>query len=191
MVKLGVDGDPVRSAAQHLAGLSFESGWPCAVTPGLGKFRGPGRKTDPCPYATLVALKALVQIPEWRDSKACLNGAETLLKLWEQRKERRPYMFAMGTNFAKLKAPMVWYDILHVLDVLTQLPHLLEDKRLLEMVETVKAKSDEGGRFTAESIWKPWSGWEFGQKREASFLLTLLAQRIFGRMSEPRSTLKA
>lgn len=43
-------------------------------------------------------------------------------------------MFAIGTDFAKLKVPMVWYDILHALEVLTQFPHLLKDRRLLKMI---------------------------------------------------------
>jgi hypothetical protein len=184
LVKMGMGESPaVQKAAGHIAGLSFESGWPCTVAPEYGKFRGPGRKTDPCPYATLIALKALAQMPEWRDNKACLTGAEALLTLWEQRKERKPYLFAMGTDFKKLKAPMVWYDILHVLEVLTQFPSLQKDKRLLEMVDLMKAKADSEGRFTAESVWKAWSEWEFGQKKEPSYWITLQAQRILKRMA--------
>lgn len=186
VVKLGMREDFIfQAAAQHLASLSANNGWPCTVSPNLGKFRGPGRKTDPCPYATLISLKALSQIPEWRGSEVCIRGAESLLQLWEQRKERRPYLFAMGTDFAKLKAPMVWYDILHVLEVLTQFRPIRKDRRLLEMVDIMKAKSDHGGRFTAESVWKAWSNWEFGQKKTPSFWLTLHAYRMLERMSEP------
>jgi hypothetical protein len=185
LVKLGIRDDSViQSAARHLASLAADTGWPCTVSSNLGKFRGPGRKTDPCPYATLISLKALSQIPEWSDSEVCLRGAESLLQLWEQRKQRRPYLFAMGTDFAKLKAPMIWYDILHVLEVLTQFRHLRKDKRLLELVDILKAKSDPEGMFTAESIWKAWSNWEFGQKKILSFWLTLQAQKISKRMSE-------
>lgn len=172
----------VRKAANHLASLIRENGWPCAVAPVLGRFRGPGRKGDPCPYANLVALRALAQIPEWRDGDACRTGVETLLTLWAQRRERRPYLFAMGADFAKLKAPLVWYDILHVADVLTQFPWLRQDQRLREMVETVEAKADDEGRFRAESIWTAWKGWEFGQKRAPSRWITLLAQRVLARM---------
>jgi len=184
LVKLDERENPaVQSAAQHLAGLIFDNGWPCAVTPELGKFRGPGRKTDPCPYATLISLKALAQIPEWRDNKACVTGAKALLTLWEQRQERRPYLFAMGTDFAKLKAPMVWYDIIHVLEVLTQFPGMLEDRRLLEMLDIMKNNCDEHGRYTPGSIWKAWSEWEFGQKRSPSYWLTLQVHRILKRVS--------
>jgi hypothetical protein len=33
-------------------------------------------------------------------------------------------MFAMGSDFAKLRAPLVWYDILHVTETLTRFPWL-------------------------------------------------------------------
>jgi len=183
LVKLGMGENPViQMAAKHLGGLSFDSGWPCVVSPEYGRFRGPGRKTDLCPYGTLIALKALAQFQEWRDSKVCEIGSQTLLQLWEQRKERRPYLFAMGTDYSKLKMPLIWYDILHVLEVLTQFPALKKDKRLLEMVNIIKTKSIEG-QFTAESIWKAWSSWEFGQKKEPSYLLTWQVHRILKRIS--------
>jgi len=183
LVKLGLEKDErVKAAARHLASLIRGNGWPCAATSALGKFRGPGRKTDPCPYATLVALKALSQMRQWRDSDVCRTGAEALLSLWEQRKESRPYLFGMGADFIKLKAPLIWYDILHVTDVLTQFPWLRGDKRLREMAAMVEAKADEQGRFTPESVWKAWSEWEFGQKRAPSPWLTLMAQRMLKRL---------
>ena len=81
-------------------------------------------------------------------------------------KRKRPYLFAMGTDFSKMKAPLIWYDILHVTDVLTQIPWALEDHRLHEMIEVINQKADEIGSFTAESIWMDWKTWEFGQKKE-------------------------
>ncbi len=185
LARWGLRDDPrVEAAAAHLASLVRENGWPCAVSPDLGKFRGPGRKSDPCPYATLVALKALAQLPKHSQSEACRIGAETLLTLWTQRRERRPYLFAMGTHFARLKAPLIWYDVLHVTDVLTQFPWLKEDPRLREMVDVVRAKADAQGRFTPESVWKAWRGWEFGQKREPSRWLTLVVWQMLRRLDE-------
>ena len=183
LLKFGLQEDRrVQTAYHHLAGLIRENGWPCAATEELGRFRGPGRKADSCPYSTLLMLKTLSQMPEWLDSDACRIGAEALLSLWEQRRERRPYLFAMGTDFAKLKAPLIWYDILHVLDVLTQFPWLRQDPRLREMVGVVRAKAGEHGRFTPESVWMAWKEWDFGQKRSPSPWLTLLAQRIVNRI---------
>src|SRR5512139_2868006 len=178
LVKLGVKDRRVKAAAKYLASLLRDNGWPCAATPELGKFHGPGRRSDPCPYANLIALKALAQTREWYDDDVCHLGAETLLSLWQQRKAQRPYLFAMGTDFAKLKAPLIWYDILHVMEVLTQFEWLRRDKRLGEMVAIVKAKADKQGCFTPESIWQAWREWDFGQKREPSAWLTLIAQRM-------------
>jgi hypothetical protein len=183
LVKMGMGKDPaVQTAAQHIAGLGFEDGWPCTVSPEMGKFHGPGRRTDPCPYATVITLKALAQLPEWRASPACKNGIEAILKLWEQRKERKPYLFGMGTDFKKLKLPFIWYDVLHVLETLTQFPGVSKDKRVLEMADIVKGKADGEGKFTAESAWKAWADWDFGQKKTPSYWITLQAQRILGRL---------
>ncbi|MGE5584941.1 MAG: hypothetical protein ACM309_05290 [Bacillota bacterium] len=92
-------------------------------------------------------------------------------------------MFYMGTDFRKLKAPLVWYDLLHVLDVLSQFPWLVTDARLMDMTTTLKQKADPHGRFSAESIWTPWKAWEFGQKKEPSRWITVLAWRIIGRIN--------
>jgi hypothetical protein len=183
LLRFGLGEDPrIKTAVQYLVGPIRENGWPCAVSPEMGKFRGPGRKDDPCPYANLVMLKALAQSAEWRDSQASHNGAETLLTLWNERRERHPYLFYMGTDFCKLKAPLVWYDILHVLDVLTQFPWLRGDSRLQSMVDVIRIKADQQGHFTPESIWTAWKGWDFGQKHEPSPWLTLMAQRVLKRM---------
>jgi hypothetical protein len=185
LINMGLGDDPaVRTAAAYLAELSFEKGWPCAVSADLGKFRGPGRKTDPCPYATLVSLKALSRLPEWRDSPVCRTGAAALLDLWDRRKETKPYLFAMGTDFAKLKAPLVWYDILHIMEVLTQFPWLSGDKRMGEMADIIRTKADTQGCFTPESVYKSWAEWDFGQKKRPSPWLTLLTQRVLKRWSK-------
>jgi hypothetical protein len=181
LVKLGVKDRRVKAAAKYLASLVRDNGWPCAATSDLGKFHGPGRRSDPCPYANLITLKALAQTREWHDDDVCQVGAETLLSLWSQRTAQRPYLFAMGSDFAKLKAPLIWYDILHVTAVLTQFEWLRSDKRLGEMVSIVKTKADNQDRFTPESIWQAWRDWDFGQKREPSAWLTLIAQRMLKR----------
>ncbi|MCL5985526.1 MAG: hypothetical protein M1371_03065 [Actinobacteria bacterium] len=130
------------------------------------------------PFQILINLPVHYGGSGVQSSNECKIGAETLLTLWEQSRERHPYMFYMGTDFTKLKAPLIWYDMLHVLDILTQFPWLHSDVRLKEMVDIVGAKADEMGRFTPESIWKAWTEWEFGQKKEPSKWLTLIAQRI-------------
>jgi hypothetical protein len=182
MARFGFGGRPkIQEALAHLVSLERENGWPCAASPELGKFRGPGRKADPCPYANLLMLKLLAQFPGRHSDQPTRIGVETALTLWEQRRDRRPYLFAMGTDFVKLKAPLLWYDILHVTDVLTQIPWVVEDRRLREMIEVVRSKAGQDGKYTAESIWMDWKTWEFGQKKEPSKWITLVAHRVLKR----------
>ena len=182
LAKFGLETDPkVQAATHHLVGLIRDNGWPCAVSKELGKFRGPGRKDDPCPFASLAMLKALSVMEEWRDSPECHTGTNALLELWSESTTQHPYMFFMGTDFRKLKVPFVWYDLLHVLDVLTRFPWLRDDARLRDMLEVLTRKADEQEHFTLESVWTAWKDWEFGQKKEPSRWLTLLAWRILRR----------
>jgi hypothetical protein len=183
LASFGLGGEPkVRRAAAHLVGLVCENGWPCAVSKELGKWRGPGRKEDPCPFANLAMLKALSMMNEYHDSAAVHAGAETLLTLWKESLDLHPYIFYMGNDFRKLKVPLVWYDVLHVLDVLSRFSWLRSDPRLADMTRVMSQKMGPDGRFTPESVWTPWKSWEFGQKKSPSRWLTLLAWRIIGRM---------
>jgi hypothetical protein len=182
LVKMGLQSEPaVQKAAGYLAGMVRENGWPCVVSKELGKFRGPGRKEDPCPFATLAMLKAFTAMDEWQDSPACRTGAETLLHLWSESATEHPYIFYMGTDFRKLKVPFVWYDLMHVLEVLTRFHWLKDDPRLLEMANLLKNKSDGEGCFLPESVWLAWKDWEFGQKKIPSRWLTLTAWKILER----------
>lgn len=185
----GYGEDPrVQTAVEHLSGLARpDGGWPCAVCPDLGRFRGPGRKDDPCPYATLVMLKALGRLPTWRGHRASLAGAEVLLELWSQRRDRRPYLFAMGSDFAKLKAPLIWYDVLHMVEVLSEFPAIQGDHRFRELCAVVQSYSEGQVGVTPGSVWRAWKAWDFGQKREPSRWLTLLVLRLQNRIEEVRS----
>jgi hypothetical protein len=182
LVRFGcMEDKKVAKSIEYLISIVRPNGWPCTVSPRLGKFRGPGRKDDMCPYATLVMLKLISELPEVRDGEAARAGAEALLELWAHSKDRHPYMFYAGTDFRKLKAPFVWYDILHVAEVLTKFPWLHQDGRLKEMVRTIEMKADSSGRFVPESVWSSWKDWEFGQKKEPSRWLTLMVNRILNR----------
>lgn len=180
--KLGVSDNLLGAGIKYLASLIKDNGWACTVSQEMGKFRGPGRKDDPCPYATLVMLKLLSQFDDYRNSNECHIGAECLLGLWEKSMETHPYLFYMGDDFKKLKAPTMWYDIVSVTDVLSQFEWLRSDQRLNEMINIIKTKKCENGWFTPESEYKACKGWDFGQKKNPSQWLTLLILRIFKRM---------
>jgi hypothetical protein len=188
LLKLGLGDDPrVEAAGEHLMRLGRTDhaagliGWPCAVSGSLGSWRGPGRKDDPCPFANLTMLKMAAQHPAWRDAPQTHAGVETLLALWADSRTRHPYIFYMGDDFRKLKAPFIWYDLLHVLEVLTQFPWAKGDARLDDMLTLLAGKADAEARFTAEAVYQPWAAWEFGQKKAPSRWLTLLAHRILAR----------
>jgi len=174
----------VQRAVDHLVSLVDENGWRCIVAPELGKFRGPGRKADPCPIVNVYALKALAQVPELLDSPAARTGAEMLLWHWEHQGERKIYMFGIGTNFRKLKYPFVWYDILHVVDVLSRFPFIHTDPRFREMVETITAQADENDRYTATSMYRAWKGWAFADKKHPSPWLTFLVLQVQKRIGQ-------
>ncbi|MEN6299055.1 MAG: hypothetical protein ABFD51_03935 [Anaerolineaceae bacterium] len=182
LAKMGLQDDSrVQAAVQHLTSLVRINGWPCAGSKEIGKFRGPGRKEDACPYATLIMLRTLALFPEQHASDASHAGVECILDLWQNSREKHPYLFHMGTDFRKLKAPLVWFDIIHVLDVLSQFEFARGDDRFQDMLSVVTVKQSEKGRYTPESIWTVWKGWDFGQKREPSPWLTFLILRIIHR----------
>jgi hypothetical protein len=106
---------------------------------------------------------------------------ETLLSLWNESENQHPYMFYMGTDFRKLKAPLFWYDILHVLDVLSHFSWARKDRRFRQMLSLVQSKADGDGRYIPESIWTVWNSWDFSQKKVPSPGLTFFVQRILNR----------
>lgn len=179
LVKFGLEDDQrVKRGIEYLTRIVKENGWPCAGSTQLGTFHGPGRKCDPCPYANLIMVKLLSATRDYSNSEACHLGAESLLHCWAERETFHPYIFYMGNDFSKLKAPLVWFDIIHVAYVLSQLPWLKQDTRLNEMKAIIAQKADADGRFTPESIWMAWKEWDFGQKKVPSPYLTYLATKI-------------
>lgn len=172
----------IKQGVDHLVAFHKDLGFPCTVSAELGKFRGPGRKDDNCPYASLIMLKLMFSIPEYRDSEIAENTAQGLLTLWESSLERHPYMFYMGTDFRKLKAPAMWYDLVSVVDVLSQIESVKTDKRFIEMVSMIKDKQGNDGLFTPEAVYQKFKGWDFGQKKSPSPYLTYLCCRILKRL---------
>jgi len=185
LLSFGLGDDPrLQQAGEHLADLVDDNGWRCAGSPEVGKFRGPGRKDDPCPIANVYALKALALLPELAGSPAAHVGAEMLLSHWENQAGRKMYLFGIGTDFRKLKYPFVWYDILHVVEVLSRLPFVHDDPRLGQMLAAITAQAGEAGRYTATSMYTAWKGWSFADKKNPSPWLTFLVQRIVARCQQ-------
>ena len=179
LVKAHVDYDKyIKAGVEYLLTFYKDNGFPCTVSSSLGKFRGPGRKDDCCPYATLLMAKLLSDIPEYKNSSIVYELVEVLLSLWEKSAEKHPYMFYMGTDFRKLKAPEIWYDIISVADVLSRFENVRKDKRFIEMISIIKEKQDDNGLFTPEAIYLKYKNWDFGQKKIPSAYLTYLCLKI-------------
>lgn len=182
LIKAGVDYDEhIRQGVDYLVSLEKEQGFSCSASEELGTFRGPGRKGDCCPYATMVMLRLLSHIEEYKNSETAMKAIDSLLSLWECSQERHPYMFYMGTDFRKLKAPALWYDIVSVTDCLSAFEYARTDTRFGEMISIIKSKQDEKGLFTPESVYQKCKGWDFGQKKEVSLYLSYLCLRILER----------
>jgi len=173
----------VKRGVDHLITLCTERGFPCSVSDEHGSFRGPGRKDDCCPYATLIMLNLLSETGEYRNSAVARIGIDTILSLWENSLIRHPYMFYLGTDFRKLKAPAIWFDIVSVADCLSKFEYAKADARFHEMIGTIKEKQGDDGMFTPESIYQKCKGWDFGQKKTVSPYLSFLCMRTLARIN--------
>lgn len=186
LLAAGMGEDPrVKAGVAHLVNTASDNGWRCVTDSGLGKFRGPGRKDDPCPIANVYMLKLLAEVPEMVEGAAAHTGVAMLLEHWARRGEWRPYLFGVGSDFGKLKYPFVWYDVLHVTDVLSRFPFARKDTRLQEMAKHIAAQANDQGRYTATSIYRTWAGWSFSDKKHPSPWLTFLALRMHSRFNTP------
>ncbi len=175
----------LKQGVTYLAGLLRPNGFPCAVS--QGTWRGPGKKADSCPYASLCMLRLFAVLPQWRESEAAKTAAESILWLWENSWEQHPYMFFMGTDFRKLKAPPVWYDLVAVADTLGKFPFVRQDPRYLEMLQIIADKQGSDGLFTPEAVYQGAKGQDFGQKKTPSMYLTFLCLRALGRQQPTKA----
>ncbi|MFX0212423.1 MAG: hypothetical protein ACFFDT_40995 [Candidatus Hodarchaeota archaeon] len=172
-----------RKAVDHLTALIQDNGLRCYSS--IPKFRGPGRKDDHCPYANLLALKALASFSgrkQIRDS--CSNAIQAQLDFWKNRTQWKIYLFGIGTDFQKLKYPNIYYNIIHVLDVLSLFQEAKESSYFHEMLAVVNNKQIENGSFVPESVWRAFKKYDFGQKKISSPTLTYKISEINNRCNK-------
>ena len=181
--------DHVKQGVDFLVGLQRENGFPCAVSKELGQWRGPGKKADPCPYANLTMLRLLAMIPEYASSSVAWIAIDALLAQWENSLNAHPYLFYMGTDFRKLKAPAIWFDLVAVCDCLSQYPQARSDRRFAQMLALLETKANDQNQFTPESIYLKTKHWDYGQKKQPSPWLTYLCLQILKRCGRFGETL--
>ena len=146
--------------------------------------QGQAARLTPVPSPTCWHSRRWQKPQTGSDSPATHTGAETLLRHWQQRGQIKPYLFGIGTDFVKLKYPFIWYDILHMAEVLSLFPFVRADERFREMVAVVTAQADGEARYTAGSMYQAWKAWSFADKKRPSPWLTFLVERIRRRVSE-------
>jgi len=179
--------DSVRGAVDAVCERVASNGWHCAASAKFGKFKGPGKREDPCPISNVHALRALSLVDGRAASDAASQGIEMLLSHWADRGKVRYFMFGIGTDFRKPKYPLLWYDILHVLEVLSRFPAVHADPRFLEMLDELAARADDDGRLTARSMYRAWKEWSFADKKNPSPWLSFLLHRILNRIKQSQT----
>ena len=83
-------------------------------------------------------------------------------------------MYSKTGRTRKLKAPLIWYDILHVFDVFSYYKYSHNHHVFKEWLQIIESKRDSEGMFTPESIYRSWKEWDFGQKKAPSAYITFL-----------------
>jgi hypothetical protein len=77
--------------------------------------------------------------------------------------------------------------LLKYVDVLSRFDFLQGDPRLDEVVDLLLDKQDDQGRWRAESVYKYWKDFDFGQKKGPSPWITCLALRVIKRTHNGRA----
>ena len=127
-------------------------------------------------------IKLLLAFDPERYAGAITDGASELLRLWENSLTEHPYIFYMGNDFRKLKLPLIWYDVLHVVDVLSRIPLLRTNPALAKMLGVVFGSELAEGGFVPGSVYQEFRDWDFGQKKVPSEWLGLRVELIRARL---------
>jgi hypothetical protein len=161
----------------------------CRPDPGTG-FRGPGRKGEPCPQATLEALRAFSWLPPKQRPKRVAAVVHTVLEIWRQRGTRKPYMMGHGRQFKTVKWPPTWYGAYEIVDVLGRLPETWRDspqdrRSLAEIAACLLAYNVAAdGTVTPQSAFQGWEWLSIGQKKQPSPLATAMLWTRLAAVSE-------
>jgi hypothetical protein len=165
----------LEPAVDKLLSLGDGEYYPCCGS--IAKFKGPGPRNGMCPYANLLVARALAAHDSGKLSSQAMKAAQAVLRLWSERKEKKPFMFGMGTDFKKIKFPMVWFNLLHVVSGLREIGGIAQDERFTELASLLAGKFDPDGKLGAESVYLCYKDQEWGSKKGPSRLLTILAHK--------------
>lgn len=183
LAKSGFTSDPRLQKAYGwlLNRQRLDGGFWCKNT---GLPGGPRENEPSCAFATLCVMGAIAQNPYLKEGTVSKKGLRFLLNCWENRGKIKyaGHDSAIGKGWEKLKYPYTDYRITKYLDILSRFESVRKDSRTRQMMDTLICKHDEFGRYSAESIHKVWSDFDFGQKKIPSRWITLLVYRIIRRL---------
>lgn len=180
LARMGYAEDPrlVRFIDLALGQQRLDGGWHCAIS------RAKGNKlqdTESCPMDNQNLLLLFGQYVTLREENRMNGAVSLLLEHWARRDEHwRPYGFGIGSQFMKVRYPETKYGLLRVLEVLSLYPYAVERPEYREMLSALVKKS-KGGRYSAESISRAYSKFDFGQVRAPSRWITFIVKRIIKR----------
>jgi len=129
-----------------------------------------------CPMAGLMALQVFSRISELKESEFARNACAPVK--FHKDSGKSLYYFGRSKKFWTLKYPFVWYNALYLADVLTRFSFLKKDPLVRELVEWIESSQDENGLFRPTSMFMPYKGWDFANKKEPSPWITFLCCRI-------------
>lgn len=181
LARLGYLSDPRLQSAydQLLAWQRLDGGF----HPNKLNLPGNEREAEPsCPFGTLNVLRAMVANPGLRDGEVAHKAADYLLMCWDRRAEPyRPVGFGVGSTWDKVMYPFVQYGLLKEADTLSEIDSIHMDPRYREMLGRLLSRLDATSELIPESVNKPYSDFDFGQKKQPSTWITFLAVRAIAR----------
>lgn len=174
-------------------------GWLCLPDPATG-FRGPGRKADFCPQATLEALRVFAEVPASARPAGLESAARVALRAWRMRGTEKPYMFGHGIAFKTVKWPVTWYGVYAVLDALGRYPRLWrgpaadrDDRAALAELSACLIAYNAGpdGWVVPRSAYRGFESFSFGQKKLPSPFATARLLAVLHRFDDLAADVEA
>lgn len=150
-----------------------ETGWFCNLFFVNSQFK---KHKIPCPIAGLQALELFSQL-NLEENNKIISNAFTPLE-FHRDFGKSLYYFGRSKKFWTIKYPFVWYNAFYIAYVLSKYKVFKQEQVMMDIIKWIEDNFDENMRIKATSIFRPYSNWDFGNKKEVSPWLTFLAYRI-------------
>ncbi len=150
-----------------------ETGWFCNLFFVNSQFK---KHKIPCPMAGLQALELFSQL-NLEESNKIISNAFAPLE-FHRNFGKSLYYFGRSKKFWTIKYPFVWYNAFYIAYVLSKYKIFRQEQVMVDIIKWIEDSFDENMRIKATSMFRPYSKWDFANKKEVSPWLTFLAYRI-------------